>query len=196
MNHERQRIDTGPVGASPAPRSGTRYAELRCRSCFSFLEGASHPEELVARASELGLSALALADVDGLYGIVRAHGEAKRRGLPLVVGAELAVSGIEMGRPARVVLLARDREGYANLCRLATLAHSGEMAPGPPGGAEPSAAAPRRAKEDVKVALADVAERARGLFALYAGADGDGAARLRDAFGRRLALAVARHRVA
>jgi error-prone DNA polymerase len=174
-----------------------RYAELRCKSCFSFLEGASQPEELVARAAELGLSALALADVNGLYGIVRAHGEAKRRGLPLVVGAELAVTGIEMGRPARLVLLARDREGYANLCRLATLAHSGAVAPGPPAGeAAGSAAAPRRAKEDVKIALAKVSERSRGLFALYAGADGDGAARLKDVFGRRLALAVARHRVA
>jgi error-prone DNA polymerase len=165
-----------------------RYAELRCRSCFSFLEGASHPEELVARAAELGLSALALADVNGLYGIVRAHGEAKRRGLPLVVGAELAVAGIELGRVARVVLLARDREGYANLCRLVTLAHSG---PGTTTGA-----APRRPKEEVKVALADVGDRARGLFALYAGGDGDAAARLKDAFGPRLALAVARHRVA
>src|SRR5512133_1698407 len=125
MNHERQRIDTGPVGASPAPRSGTRYAELRCRSCFSFLEGASQPEELVARGAELGLSALALADAGGLYGIVRAHAEARKRDVPLVVGAELAVSGLEMARPVRLVLLARDREGYASLCRLATLAHCG-----------------------------------------------------------------------
>ena len=53
-----------------------RYAELRCRSCFSFLSGASHPEELVGRAAELGLSALAVTDVNGLYGIVRAHAEA------------------------------------------------------------------------------------------------------------------------
>ena len=65
-----------------------RYAELRAKSCFSFLEGASHPEELVARASELGLAGLALADVNGLYGIVRGHAEAKRRGLPLVVIGE------------------------------------------------------------------------------------------------------------
>src|SRR5512133_2768161 len=168
MNHERQRIDTGPVGASPAPRSGTRYAELRCRSCFSFLEGASQPEELVARAAELGLSALALADAGGLYGIVRAHAEARQRGLPLVAGAELAVTGLELGRPARLVLLARDREGYASLCRLATLARCG---PGDEGAGAPS----RREQEDVKVALADVRERSRGLFALYAGADGDAA---------------------
>ncbi len=166
-----------------------RYAELRCKSCFSFLEGASQPEELVARAAELGLSALALADAGGLYGIVRAHAEARKRGVPLVVGAELAISGLEMARPARLVLLARDREGYASLCRLATLAHCG------PG--DGSTGAPdRREKEDVKIALADLRERSRGLFALYAGAGGDAAARLKDVFGRRLALAVARHRIA
>ncbi|HET8541351.1 MAG TPA: error-prone DNA polymerase [Anaeromyxobacter sp.] len=167
-----------------------RYAELRCKSCFSFLEGASQPEELVARAAELGLSALALADAGGLYGIVRAHAEARRRGFPLIVGAELAVSGLEMGRPARLVLLARDREGYASLCRLATRAHC----PGSDGAW--TGAPERREKEDVKVALADVRERSRGLFALYPGADGDAAARLKDVFGRRLALAVARHRIA
>jgi error-prone DNA polymerase len=171
-----------------------RYAELRCKTCFSFLEGASHPEELVTRAAELGLSALAVADVNGLYGIVRAHGQAKRQRFPLVVGAELVVSGLVPGRPARVVLLAMDREGYANLCRLATRAHGAEaegglLAPGATVGA-------RREKDDVLVPLEAVAARAGGLFALYPGADGDAAERLRDAFGPRLALAVARHRVA
>jgi error-prone DNA polymerase len=165
-----------------------RYAELRCRSCFSFLEGASHPEELVARAAELGLSALALADVHGLYGIVRAHAEARRRAFPLVVGAELRVADLAPGRPGRLVLLAMDREGYANLCRLATRAHCGDEAPGN--------APERRDAEEVGVWLADLGERARGLFALYPGADGEAAARLRDAFGRRLALGVSRHRVA
>ena len=164
-----------------------RYAELRCHSCFSFLEGASHPEELVARAAELGLSALALTDVNGLYGIVRAHGEARRRGLPLLVGAELVVTGLAIGRPARLVLLAQDREGYAGLCRLATRAHGAE---------DPARAVPRRARDEVAVALEAVAARARGLFALFPGADGDTAARLKEIFGARLALAVARHRVA
>ncbi|WP_242395962.1 error-prone DNA polymerase [Anaeromyxobacter oryzisoli] len=165
-----------------------RYAELRARSCFSFLEGASQPEELVGRAAELGLSALALADVNGLYGIVRAHAEARRRGLPLVVGVELAVQGLVVpGRPARLVLLAVDREGYASLCRLTTLAHCGEGWTGAPA---------RRERSDVAVSLEQVADRARGIFALYPGADEDAAARLREAFGPRLALAVARHRVA
>jgi error-prone DNA polymerase len=168
-----------------------RYAELRCRSCFSFLRGASHPEELVATAAELGLSALALTDVNGLYGVVRAHAEAKRRGFPLVVGAEVAC--VDLPGPFRaqpLVLLAIDREGYASLCRLVSEAHCG--AP-PPGSGE--AEAPAR-RDLVDVPFHAVAERARGLFALYHGADGDAAARLRDAFGRRLALAVARHRVA
>jgi error-prone DNA polymerase len=166
-----------------------RYAELRCRSCFSFLEGASHPEELVRRAAELGLAALALADVNGLYGIVRAHAAAKESGLPLVVGAELTVGELGPGRPGRVILLAMDRDGYGNLCRIVTAAHGGL----PTGdGATPL----RREPGDVAVPLRDVAERARGLFALYAGTDGDSAERLHDAFGRRFALAVARHRAA
>jgi error-prone DNA polymerase len=189
MNHERQRIDTGAVGASaPARRPGVpRYAELRCRSCFSFLEGASHPEELVARAADLGLSALALADVNGLYGIVRAHGEAKRRDFPLIVGAELAVTDLVAGRVAPLVLLALDREGYGGLCRLLTRAHGAE---------DPDRAAPRRAREEVAVPFERIADRARGLFALFPGADGDAVARLRELFGERLALAVARHRIA
>jgi error-prone DNA polymerase len=176
------------MARDPRPGPPPRYAELRCRSCFSFLAGASHPEELVARSAELGLSALALTDVNGLYGIVRAHAEAKRRGLPLVVGVELAVAGLELGRVVPLVLLAQDREGYAGLCRLVTLAHGGE----PAGSAPPD----RRAKEDVRVPLDEVRARARGLFALYPGADGEAAAKLREGFGARLALAVARHRVA
>jgi error-prone DNA polymerase len=164
-----------------------RYAELRCKSCFSFLRGASHPEELVARAADLGLAALALADVDGLYGAVRAHAEAKRRDLPLVVGAELACAGLAARRATPLLLLAVDREGYANLCRLVSQAHCGA----PPG----AGAAPAR-RDRVDLPFAAIADRARGLFALYPGADGDAAARLRDAFGRRLALAVARHHVA
>jgi error-prone DNA polymerase len=164
-----------------------RYAELRCRSCYSFLEGASHPEELVARASELGLSALALTDVNGLQGIVKGWTEARKTGFPLVVGAELTVTDLVRGRPGPLVLLATDREGYARLCRLLTLAHCGEGWSGSP---------PRREREDVGVPLHAVAERAGGLFALHPGADEGAVSRLREIFGRRMALAVARHRIA
>jgi error-prone DNA polymerase len=167
-----------------------RYAELRCRSCYSFLEGASHPEELVAQAADLGLSALALGDADGLYGVVKGWTEAKKRSFPLIVGAELAVEELVRGRTGRVVLLAQDREGYAHLCRLLTLAHAGEGWSG--GGAPPV----RRPREEVAVSLRALGDLSGGLFALHAGADEGAVARLRERFGRRLALAVARHRVA
>jgi error-prone DNA polymerase len=190
-----------------------RYAELRCRSCFSFLEGASQPEELVARAAELGLSALALADRSGLYGVVRAHAEARRRGYPLLVGAELLVEDLGRGRPGWLTLLAQDREGYANLCRLLTAAHGAEVGGGGSAAAEPGAAggdapagdgAPsredrpplRREKGRLWVPLRLLGERAQGLFALYAGADDGEVARLQERFGRRLGLTVVRHHVA
>jgi error-prone DNA polymerase len=177
---------------APAPR----YAELRCRSCYSFLEGASHPEELVARASELGLSALALTDVNGLYGVVKGWTEARKRGFPLVVGAELTVTDLVRGRPAPLLLLAQDREGYAHLCRLLTLAHCGaELGVAGPSPAA-SGAPQRRERAEVGVPLHAVGDRAGGLFAIHPGADEGAVARLRELFGRRLALAVARHRVA
>jgi error-prone DNA polymerase len=68
------------------------YAELHCRSNFSFLTGASHPEELVARAQALGYSALAITDECSLSGVVRAHAEARRVGLHLIIGAEMRLS--------------------------------------------------------------------------------------------------------
>jgi error-prone DNA polymerase len=94
----------------------THYAELHCLSNFTFLRGASHPEELVARAHELGYAALALTDECSLAGIVRAHVAAKAHGLKLIVGSEIRCSD-----GPRVVLLATDREGYGNLSALITL---------------------------------------------------------------------------
>ncbi len=91
------------------------YAELHCVSNFSFLRGASHPEELVARAAELGYRALALTDAASVGGVVRAHGAARERGLHFIVGAELT---LETGE--RFVLLACDRGGYGRLCRIIT----------------------------------------------------------------------------
>jgi error-prone DNA polymerase len=93
------------------------YAELHCRSNFSFLVGASHPEELVARAHALGYSALALTDECSLAGVVRAHAEAKRVGLHLIIGAEMQLTHPPVkGRPdappgPRLVLLAQTRRG-------------------------------------------------------------------------------------
>ncbi|HET7524543.1 MAG TPA: error-prone DNA polymerase, partial [Burkholderiaceae bacterium] len=115
-------------GVAPGPSLSAQglpaYAELHCRSNFSFLTGASHPEELVARAHELGYAALAITDECSLAGVVRAHGEAKRLGLHLIVGAEMRLApGVAGGcRGPRLVLLARSRRGYGNLAQWITVA--------------------------------------------------------------------------
>jgi error-prone DNA polymerase len=93
------------------------YVPLHVKSNFSFLEGASHPAEIVERAHALGLEAVALTDRDGVYGIVQAHMTAQELGLRLLIGAEMTVGETE-GETRNVVLLARDRSGYASLCRL------------------------------------------------------------------------------
>ena len=89
------------------------YVELRSRSAFSFLEGASSPEALAERAAELGYGALALADRDGLYGAPRFHQAARAAGLRAIVGADVTLVG-----GARLLLLAESRTGYRNLSRL------------------------------------------------------------------------------
>src|SRR5687767_10507739 len=73
-----------------ATRSACDYAELHCKTNFSFLQGAAHPDELVLRAAELGYAALAITDANSLAGVVRAHGAAKQLGLKLLIGAEIA----------------------------------------------------------------------------------------------------------
>jgi error-prone DNA polymerase len=93
-------------------------AELHCHSCFSFLDGASHPEELVARALELGYTALALTDHNGLYGSMEFAQAAQQQGLQAITGAEVTLED-----EAHLTLLAETPEGYANLCRLLSLAH-------------------------------------------------------------------------
>jgi error-prone DNA polymerase len=97
------------------------YAELFCLSNFSFLQGASHAEELVARAVQLGYAALALTDECSLAGVVRAHAEAKKANLPLIVGAHFHLQEAG-GLPAlSLLLLAQNRNGYGNLSELITL---------------------------------------------------------------------------
>src|SRR6266446_9988021 len=75
------------------------YAELHCRSNFSFLTGASHPEELVERAQELGYSALAITDECSVAGVVRAHTEAERLSLHLIIGTEMRLTLADSGTP-------------------------------------------------------------------------------------------------
>jgi error-prone DNA polymerase len=93
-----------------------RYAELHCRTNFSFLEGASHAEELVLTAAELGYTALAVTDRNSLAGVVRAHGAAKDAELKLIIGAEATPT-----EATPVVLWAPDRDSYGRLSRLLTV---------------------------------------------------------------------------
>jgi error-prone DNA polymerase len=97
-------------------RPSVPYAELHCRTNFSFLEGASHPHELVERATELGYRALAITDRESVAGVVRAHVAAKEAGLKLLIGSE--VHPID-GPP--ILLWAIDRKGYGRLSRLLTV---------------------------------------------------------------------------
>jgi error-prone DNA polymerase len=119
-----------PYDPTDAPRwrpaAGPAYAELHCHSNFSFLDGASHPEELAEEATRLGLEALALTDHDGFYGVVRFAEAARTLGLPTVFGTELTL-GIPKRTTSRPVppkadpvgdhllVLARDPVGYARL---------------------------------------------------------------------------------
>ena len=97
------------------------YAELHCCSNFSFLRGASHPEELVEHAQGLGYSALAITDEASLAGVVRAYRAASTCGLQFIVGAEFRLAN-EPGSGLKLVLLAQNRAGYGNLSALITLA--------------------------------------------------------------------------
>ncbi|GAA4843720.1 error-prone DNA polymerase [Saccharopolyspora rosea] len=103
--------------------SATPYAELHAHSNFSFLDGAAHPEELVAEAARLGLEAVALTDHDGLYGVVRFAEAAAEHGVGTVFGAELSLglsgpqNGVADPEGRHLLVLARGPEGYAGLCR-------------------------------------------------------------------------------
>jgi error-prone DNA polymerase len=137
------------------PGDGPRYAELHCTSNFSFLQGGSHPEELVQRAHALGYEALAITDRATLAGLVRAHGAAKQAGIKLLVGAH-----VEPCDAAPLVLWAADRTGYANLCRLLTCGHerAAECL-------DADAAAPVRGADRCPLTFDDIVRHSGGLLA-------------------------------
>ena len=110
-NYDESETSREPDG----PAGGVPYAELHCLSNFSFLRGASHPEELVARAAELGYEALAITDRNSLAGVVRAHLAAKEHDLRLIIGAEITPCDAPP-----IVLLATTRAAYGRLARLIT----------------------------------------------------------------------------
>ncbi|MEK6285281.1 MAG: error-prone DNA polymerase [Acidobacteriota bacterium] len=144
------------------------YVELHARSAFSFLEGASLPEELASVCAELGGSAMALLDRDGVYGAPRFHMAAKKTGIKAHIGAEISVV-LATGHASRIThhesprittlpLLVRNRAGYQNLCRLITLI---------------KLRAPKHAKPgEVAATLDELAEHAGGLTCLTGGDDG------------------------
>ena len=109
------RTDASGDSPTQAPQADPAYAELHCITHFTFLRGASHPQELVERAAALGYTALAITDECSVGGVVRAHMAAKGKPLKLIIGAEFH---LECG--LRFVALAIDRRGYGRLCRLIT----------------------------------------------------------------------------
>src|SRR5215475_1286905 len=152
------------------------YVELHAHSGYSFLDGASQPEELAARAAELGYKALALTDHDGVYGSLEFAHAAKHFGVRPITGAEVTLAD-----RSHVTLLVETQRGYANLCRLLTTAHAHTRPPGkesqPP--AEP--ALDQRLLEELNDGLVCLSGCARHGLAVR---DPNAAARLAHAFGR------------
>src|SRR5205085_2612079 len=101
------------------------YVELHAHSSYSFLDGASLPEELAVQAGELGYPALALTDHDGVYGSLEFAHAAKYFGVRAITGAEVTLAD-----RSHVTLLVETQQGYANLCRLLTAAHAHTRTPG------------------------------------------------------------------
>ncbi|MGH3887281.1 MAG: error-prone DNA polymerase [Pseudonocardiaceae bacterium] len=123
----RDRYEPPPLSAQAQPaktQPHTPYAELHCHSNFSFLDGASHPEELVEEAARLGLDAIAITDHDGMYGVVRFAEAARELGVKTVFGAELSLgltapqNGVPDPEGEHLLVLARDPEGYRRLSRV------------------------------------------------------------------------------
>jgi error-prone DNA polymerase len=134
------------------------YVELHARSAFSFLEGASVPEELISAGLALDMPAMALLDRDGVYGAPRFHLCAKKNGLKAHIGAEISVQKPNNEGLCSVPVLVRTRTGYQNLCRLITLM---------------KLRVPKHAKPGECVATADaLAAHAKGLICLTGSFDG------------------------
>ncbi len=170
-------------GEKPSP-----YVELVVRSNFSFLRGASAPSDLVRRAKELGHDTLAITDVHGLYGMVRALEACEAAGLRLVVGAEVWLGDVgESSAITRVVLHVQDLGGYQNLCKILTLAH---------------AARPRDQRHLARASIESVCAHASGLFAMLMVPGrgempndmADTARALQQAFGARFSLGTSIHK--
>jgi error-prone DNA polymerase len=184
----------------PKPVEPADYVELRCRSAFSFLDGATLPEELVRQASALGYRAVALADRDGVYGAPRFFGAARQlaeqaehvprasldesrvRRWPLrpLLGATLTLSA-EDGSDGELLVLVEDRAGYRNLCRLLTSARLAHNDDADDARTPASRRSGKTGKVEPRIPLALLGEHAQGLVALVGGGGG------RDPVGRAAA---------
>lgn len=153
--------------------SGYPFAELCAKSCFSLLEGASQPSELIERAKNLGLFSIAVADRNGLYGSVRAHMAAKELEQPYIVGAEIEAEG----EGSSLILLVQNHEGYTNLSHLLTMAHQG------------------RRREEAALPEDALAAHSRGLIAILPSYDESLATVVKEAFPGRGFYATFRHRI-
>jgi error-prone DNA polymerase len=157
-----------------SPRS-VPYVELHAHSAYSFLDGASHPEELALRAAELEYPSLALTDHDGVYGSLEFAHAAKQFGVRPITGAELTLAD-----RSHVTLLVETPRGYANLCRLLTAAHALTRPEGKEGRPPADPALDQRLLEELNDGLVCLSGCARHGLALR---DPNAAGRLARAFG-------------
>ena len=162
------------------PVPAQSYVPLWCKSNYSFLEGASHPEELVDACQQKGIPSLALTDRNGVYGIVKAHVRASQLGIHLIVGSQLSLQD-----GSEILLLVQNKVGYQNLCHLLTKGHR------------------RSSKGKCKLSWQEIYHSNPGLIALWIGRsepdappEGDPERvleQLESAFEDRLYLLLTRH---
>jgi error-prone DNA polymerase len=141
------------------------YAELDALSNFSFLEGGSHPKELVEQTQALGLAAIGVADRNTLAGVVRAHAAAKKLGVRLLIGCRLTfLDGAEL------IVYPRDRAAYGRLCRLLSIGKSGILASGPIAAGDDAPAGPKIPpkipKGECRLTFEQACELGEGMIAL------------------------------
>src|SRR5436309_2750154 len=164
-----------PLAPGTASRATVPYVELHAHSSYSFLDGASLPEELAVRAAELGYPALALTDHDGVYGSLEFAHAAKHFGVRPITGAEVTLAD-----GSHVTLLVETPGGYANLCRLLTAAHAHTRPPGKESQPPVDPALDQRLLEELNDGLVCLSGCARHGLAVR---NPNGAARLAKAFG-------------
>src|SRR3954467_11548089 len=155
------------------------YVELHLHSCFSFLDGASHPVEMAAAAARLGHATLALTDHDGLHGAMEHAQACKSLGIRPITGAEVTLDD-----GSHLTLLCEDATGYRNLCLLLTRSHAGTR--------EWSESGTPRRVQAASVSLEDVERHAQGLVCLSGCARGGGGGGRGERGEHAAAAAVAR----